>query len=95
MQQLEEAQQELAGYRLSAPQLRVWQLAHAGRNSAYRTQCAVLVEGELDERRLRVALEEVVRRHEILRTVFQQLPGMAEPLQVIRDEVEISYREED
>ena len=96
--QVEELQLELAGYRLSAPQLRVWQLAHAngnGNRSAYRAQCAVLVEGELDQRRLRAALEEVVRRHEILRTVFQQLPGMAEPLQVIRDEAEINYREED
>jgi amino acid adenylation domain-containing protein len=92
--QLEEAQLELAGYRLSGPQLRVWQLVHANSDpDVYRTHGVVLLEGELDQRRLRAALEEVVRRHEILRTVFQQMPGMAEPLQVIRDEVALSYRE--
>ena len=61
----------------------------------YRAQCAVLVEGKLDEVRLRAALEQVIQQHEILRTVFQQLPGMEQPLQVIRDRAELSWEEED
>src|SRR5262245_52971662 len=87
-------QVELEGYRLSALQQRVWQLQRASSN-VYRAQCAVLVEGELDQARLRAALEQVVQQHEILRTVFQQLPGMEQPLQVIRDRVEVSYSEDD
>src|SRR5215216_3708121 len=100
MQELEQAQVELEGYRLSAAQQRIWQLEPGSSNGehrpqVYRTQCAVLLEGELDHARLRTALKQTVQQHEILRTVFQQLPGMAQPLQVIRERAELNYREED
>ena len=48
MQQMEQTQVELEGYRLSALQQRVWQLQRAS-GDVYRAECAVLVEGELEE----------------------------------------------
>jgi hypothetical protein len=51
----------------------------------YRTQCAVLIEGNLNVEALKVALQTVVNRHEILRTAFHCLPGRTIPLQIITD----------
>ncbi|HEU5132089.1 MAG TPA: amino acid adenylation domain-containing protein, partial [Pyrinomonadaceae bacterium] len=92
---------EIEGYRMSPQQQRIWQLLTAENDgarlatNAYRSQCAVLLEGELNTVRLRSAIEAVVQRHEILRTVFQQLPGMAQPLQVIHERAALRFREED
>jgi hypothetical protein len=36
----------------------------------YRSQCAILIEGQLDHAKLTAAIAEMVRRHEILRTTF-------------------------
>ena len=86
---------------MSPQQQRIWQLLTAENDgarlatNAYRSQCAVLLEGELNTVQLRSAIEAVVQRHEILRTVFQQLPGMAQPLQVIHERAALRFREED
>ena len=56
-----------------------------GDGAAYRARCAVLVEGELDERALREALRAVVGRHQILATTFRGAPGISLPVQVIDD----------
>src|SRR5262249_5686955 len=61
---------------------------------AYRSQCAVLVEGPLDPARLAESLERVVARHEILRTTFRGLPGMEVPLQVIAGQGALAFRYE-
>lgn len=42
-----------------------------------------MIEGDLDVNILKLVLEIVVNRHEILRTNFRSLPGMTIPLQVI------------
>lgn len=73
-------EQVVEGYRLSPQQRRLW-LRRSG--AAYRAQCALLIEGDLEEQTLREALQAVVGRHQSLRTVFSQLPGMVVPLQVI------------
>ena len=68
------------GYRLSPQQRRLWL---RGSSPAYRAQCALRLEGPLEEQTLREAIEIVVGRHQILRTAFPRVPGMAVPLQVI------------
>jgi amino acid adenylation domain-containing protein len=67
---------------LSFAQQRLWfvdQMEGAG--AAYHVPDAVRLRGRLDVDALRGALEEIVRRHEALRTVFRTRHG--EPVQVI------------
>jgi natural product biosynthesis luciferase-like monooxygenase protein/amino acid adenylation domain-containing protein/non-ribosomal peptide synthase protein (TIGR01720 family)/FkbM family methyltransferase len=73
----------LVGFRLSPQQRHVWELLRSGSGRALRVSCAVAIEGDLDGGLLRAAVEAAVERHEILRTLFQCLPGLREPLQVI------------
>jgi amino acid adenylation domain-containing protein len=63
---------------LSLQQQRVWffeQLAPG--NLAYTTQATVSLHGEVDTGALRAALDEIVRRHEVLRTAFVTVDGVA------------------
>src|SRR5262245_52947537 len=60
----------IAGFRLSPQQEHLWLLQRSAALSPYRSQCVILIEGRLDERRLTEAIEDVIRRHEILRTTF-------------------------
>jgi hypothetical protein len=81
------------GFRLSPQQRRAWLLAQS--SSAYRTACAVSLTGGIDAHRLRRALEEVVARHDILRTTFQRAPGVRIPIQVVHPGLVPSWRELD
>ena len=80
----------IAGFRLSAQQERLWSL-QSGPETC-RAQCAVLVEGPVQSVRLQQAVQKVVSRHEILRTVFQKQSGMRNPFQVIRDSSEVVWK---
>jgi hypothetical protein len=71
------------GVRLSPQQKHLWSLQQADRNESYRACCAILLEGQLRREALNTALQNVVNRLEVLRTVFQRLPGMRTPLQVV------------
>ena len=71
----------IEGYQLSPQQRRLWQLQQD--SLGFVSQCAVLIEGPLQLDRLRECLGQLVRRHEILHTAFQRLPGLDLPLQVI------------
>ena len=75
----------IEGFRLSPQQKRLWQLQEAGNNQPYRAHCAVLIEGNLNREILKSALQDVINRHEILRTTFRVLEGMNLPLQAIGD----------
>ena len=77
--------QIINGYQLSPQQRHLWSLQSAEQSTAFYAQCVVLIESSLDAQRLKKAVEEVVERHEILRTGFQLLPGMSTPLQVINE----------
>ncbi|HEY2579905.1 MAG TPA: amino acid adenylation domain-containing protein [Streptosporangiaceae bacterium] len=64
---------------LSLPQERVWffeQLSPG--NLAYNFQATVALHGEVDVAVLQAALDEIVRRHEILRTGFVAVDGVAQ-----------------
>ncbi|HYX23895.1 MAG TPA: AMP-binding protein, partial [Thermoanaerobaculia bacterium] len=81
------------GFRLSPRQRRAWQWERMSRGPA--SQSTVRLEGRVDRERLRDALRQVVRRHQILRTVFPRAAGMKYPLQVVREESEPHWRELD
>ncbi|MBW4636657.1 MAG: amino acid adenylation domain-containing protein [Gloeocapsa sp. UFS-A4-WI-NPMV-4B04] len=86
-------QQHIEGFRLSPQQKHLWLLQQGESISFYRVQCAVLIAGNLNINVFKKALQNVVERHEILRTSFHCLPGMTIPLQVIADTYEISIDE--
>ena len=73
----------LSGFQLSPQQKRVWWLQQ--NSSAYLTQGAILLEGNLKSEILKAACEQVIARHEILRTSFPRLPGVKTPVMAIAD----------
>ncbi|WP_208491975.1 non-ribosomal peptide synthetase [aff. Roholtiella sp. LEGE 12411] len=77
--------QILEGVRISPLQKHLWLLQHTDKQTPFRVQGAVLIEGKLDIANLKEALKNVVNKHEILRTKFQCLSGMEIPVQVIND----------
>ncbi|HJP91744.1 MAG TPA: amino acid adenylation domain-containing protein [Pyrinomonadaceae bacterium] len=83
----------IEGYRLSPQQNRIWQVLQSGQSDAHHARCAILIEGQLNIDLLKLAIEQVVDRHEILRTTFQRLSGMDAPLQVINESGPVSLRE--
>src|SRR4029078_13404701 len=87
-------QEVLAGYRLSPQQEYLWLLGPQ-EAPAYRTQCALRLEGELQKSFLKEALKQVGEQHEILRTAFRSVPGMSLPLQIILEQDKWSWREVD
>ena len=76
-------QQSIEGFRLSLQQQRVWLLQQKDQNAAYRAQSVVRLDGLVERERLTAALNEVVQRHEILRTGFPGIAGAVLPLQVV------------
>ncbi|MEH2000624.1 MAG: amino acid adenylation domain-containing protein [Nostoc sp.] len=77
--------ESIEGFRLSPQQEHLWLLQQIDQSWAYRSDCAILIEGNIDANNLEFALQDVVNRYEILRTSFACLPGMTIPVQVIRD----------
>ncbi|HEX8212540.1 MAG TPA: amino acid adenylation domain-containing protein [Longimicrobium sp.] len=73
---------EVFAFPLSLAQERMWYLHQMEPGSAlYNIPSAMRLRGPLDEGALRHALDELVRRHEPLRTTFGMLDG--EPVQVV------------
>lgn len=73
----------IEGFRLSPQQKRLWLLQQD--SLAYRVQGAILLEGNLKKEVLKAALQQVINRHEILRTTFVRPMGVKTPIQVIAD----------
>ena len=72
--------EELAGFQLSQQQLVQWRSAA---EVDHYVEGVVRLEGELEVEGLAQAWQQVMARHEILRTAFRRLPGMELPLQVV------------
>src|SRR6185503_20135083 len=81
--------QVIEGFRLSPQQERLWQLS---KHDCAR--CAFMLDGELDVHTLQAAVQDVVARHEILRTRLEVFPGMKLPLQVIDEDVNVAIEME-
>ncbi|MEH2238964.1 non-ribosomal peptide synthetase [Nostoc sp.] len=77
--------ESMEGFRLSPQQEHLWLLQQIDQSWAYRSDCAILIAGNVDINNLELALQDVVNRHEILRTSFTCLSGMTIPVQVITD----------
>lgn len=79
---------------LSPAQLRIW-LANEihGQSAEYNMPGACQIEGPFDLDAASLALNEVVRRHEILRTCYRQQHG--EPVQVVRQDVQLQISQHD
>lgn len=75
----------IRGFRLSPQQKHLWLLQQREAMLPYRAQCAIQIEGNFNRKIFETALENVLNRHEILRTTFRCLPGMDIPLQIISD----------
>ncbi len=76
----------LSGYPLSSSQRRLWILSHfEGSHTAYNIPSVHLLEGNLDRQRLGYAFEQMLLRHEILRTVFREAAD-GEVRQIIQTE---------
>ncbi|MBN3925215.1 amino acid adenylation domain-containing protein [Nostoc sp. NMS4] len=87
--------ESIEGFRLSPQQEHLWLLQKIERSSAYRSDCGILIEGNIDIHNLELALQNVVNRYEILRTSFICLPGMTIPVQVITDSKVILEKKSD
>lgn len=73
----------IEGFRLSPQQEHLWLLQQVTKSSVYRVSCSVLIEGNIKASNFLAALQNIVNRHEIFRTEFEYVPGMAVPVQVI------------
>jgi hypothetical protein len=81
-----------SGFQLSLTKI---PLVVARKSAPFRSRCAVLLEGELDQEILQEALRVPLERHESLRTQFQSLPGLDVPLQVLTERCQPDYRKID
>lgn len=73
----------LQGFQLSPQQRRLWLLQQ--NDSVYLTQGAIAIQGNLQPARLKQVMEQIVARHQILRTNFRRLPGVKLPVMTISD----------
>lgn len=73
------------GFRLSSQQEHIWCLQGDDQRCPYRVQCSLVLNGPVDADRLKQALQQVISRHEILRTIYRRQPGMKTPFQLISE----------
>ena len=85
----------IEGFQLSLQQQQLWQLQQADSSLPYRVQGAVLIEGDLVPIQLETALQQIVERHEILRTTFPRVAGMDVPLQAIANHHQLNITHHD
>src|SRR5215213_4408270 len=78
-----------SGFRLSPQQTHLWTLQHERTEMPERAHCLITIEGELNVKVLRRAVEVVAQRHDALRLTFQRLPGMTIPLQVLSESKDV------
>lgn len=82
----------IEGFRLSLQQTNLWAVQRAAAEGVFRAVSAVAVDGTLRPDRLQQALEQVVARHEILRTTFQRPSGIKTPFQIVSPRPDYAWR---
>jgi|GEM_PF-699708 amino acid adenylation domain-containing protein len=78
---------------VSYAQRRLWFIDKMDKSPAYNLPAAIMLEGELNIDALEKAFNEIIKRHEILRTVFLETDGA--PYQKIFDEIEFKIAKSD
>ncbi|MGD1856289.1 MAG: amino acid adenylation domain-containing protein [Leptolyngbyaceae cyanobacterium] len=78
---------KIAGYRLSPQQQRLWRLQQRYPGQPFRAVLQLRSPQPYDAALVQKALQQLIDRHEILRTTFPTLPGMTMPLQVIAEDL--------
>src|SRR6185503_14832304 len=90
-------EQIVEGYELSPQQKELWRAMQGAANEEFAVTCEVRVEGAVDHARLGQTVAQVLARHEILRTTYEQVAGLSYPLQVIGERlannVDVSWSE--
>jgi amino acid adenylation domain-containing protein len=81
------------GFGLSPQQRRLWRLQSALGERPFRARALTRVRGGLDPGLLREAVDQVVGRHEILRTTFPCLPGLTLPVQQVAEDAVVGWSE--
>ena len=79
------------GFRLSPQQEQLWSIQQS--NGVYCAQFVLKIEGQLQVNLLKGTLQQIVDRHEILRTNFYRQPGIKVPIQVVNEDSIFSWRE--
>ena len=77
-------QQQIEAYALSPQQKRLFRDLPPGSPTPWN-RCAVSIRGPLDLDRLRASLEALLERHEILRTRYEMIAGLSDPIQTIAE----------
>ncbi len=90
---IENLQETIEGYQLSPQQIYLWKLQADNNCQPYRVQASIIIKDNLNQNILKLAIEKVIKRHEILRTSFKNVPGVSLPLQVINSEKTLNYQE--
>jgi amino acid adenylation domain-containing protein/FkbM family methyltransferase len=80
----------VTGFRLSPQQRHLWSLQTG--NPSFNAWVAIMLTGPIDVDYLQNALNEIVTRHEILRTTYHRVSGMNMPVQVISDLAPVELR---
>ena len=83
------------GFWLSPQQKFIWTLEQEVLRVPSRAVCLVFLDGSFEQDRLRNSLRELVRRHEILRTVFRRQTGMKVPFQVVLETCDFGWEQHD
>lgn len=81
----------LSGFPLSSHQRRVW-LQRQGRGVAC-SQGVFSIEGAVDARLVKAAVQRIIARHDILRTTFHLLEGVKMPLQVVTPDSSFTWQQ--
>ena len=89
----EEAASEIFVFPASFAQQRLWFVEQLVDGSSYNLDLALELDGNLDVDALERALQEIVHRHEVLRTTFAEIDG--ELMQVVAGEIHVPIRQID
>ena len=76
--------QAIEGVALSPQQARIWHLQDDTHKRSLRTRFSIAISGPLDCARLEKSWLGLQERHQVLRTKFEYLPGIKDPLQVVQ-----------
>ncbi|MDJ0658850.1 MAG: amino acid adenylation domain-containing protein [Crocosphaera sp.] len=90
--------QNIQGFRLSPQQKYLWlqqQKVNQELSNPFCSQVALLIEGKLQENRLKKVLETIINGHGILRTNYHMVKGIKFPVQVINPSFNLNWQEND